>query len=126
MDLAKSLNQFNIVKGVGGEVDLTLPVCMWVANTLLRLRLTPYGEGYIVCCNDNLFTEANDTQERYFNIFKKHNPDDCFGMKVKCDIIYKEYQENYNPVVAVDEFVRFFVKFDDFICPVIGHEEDYD
>ena len=127
MDLAGAFKEITVIRGENGQVDIKPPVLMWVANTYLELRVTPKGDGgYIVCCTDDYFTEANGPQSRYFNIFMKHHGSRYAGIEVRCDIIYKEFPGDYNPVVAVDEMIRFFIAFDDFSGKVIGYESDYE
>ena len=112
-----------------GYIEISLPVVMNVAFTHLTLRIVPGEDTYTVCCPENLFIEKNDTQKRYYDIFMKWDKNWHYDMKISENhFIYKEYRNDYNPVCAVDEFVRFFILFDDFIMDnnVVGREEDFD
>lgn len=112
-----------------GYAEITFPVVMHMACTLLELRITPYEDYYRICCPDDLFYDANGPQSRYFDIFMNNDKNYHYKMKIDDDcIIYKDYENDFNPSCALDEFIRFFILFDDFIRrnDVIGHEEDFE
>ena len=128
MDMLKALEQIE-VKDENGYTELTLPVVLNVACTLLTLRIENTSSGYTVLSPLDMFSEANGTQERYFSIYEKCDGGYHYEMRLNAEgLVYKEYPEDYNPVCAVDEFVRFFVAFDDFIIQndVIGNEERFE
>ena len=112
-----------------GYVEVTFPVTIDVAYSLLTLRITPGDETYTISCNEDYFCETNGSTERYYNIFKKWDKSYHYGIQLKDEyIIYKEYENDYNPVVAISDFIRFFIKFDDFIMDnsVVGCEENFE
>ena len=51
-----------------------------------------------------------------------------YDMQIVNDVIYKEYPKNRSITTALDEVIRFFILFDDYIMhnDVIGHEEDFE
>lgn len=109
-----------------GYVEITLPVVIWLCGTLLTVRIAPTDDGFTIACAENLFYDANDSQEFYFDLFMKWDKNYHFAMQKDGDVIYKAYpQGNLN--VAINEFIRFFILFDDFILQngVIGHEEKF-
>ena len=70
---------------------------------------------------------GNATLEFYFNLFKKHNNDCYYGVELKNGILTKECKNNYNIAVAISDFIRFMIYFDDFFTNngVIGNEESF-
>ena len=66
--------------------------------------------------------------EYYFNIFERHDKNYHYDIQIKKGKIYKDYPSNYNIAVAINEFIRFYVLFDDFIMQnsVIGREECFE
>ena len=125
-DIMEHLEMLKPVQG-DGYVDITLPVAIDTMWGLLELRITPSEETYKVESIYDIFDEANDDAEFYFGIFEKHDKNYHYGMQINEHIFYKEYQNDYNLMRAIDEFIRFFILLDDFIIKnnVIGHEEDF-
>jgi len=127
-DIMDFFKEFTPVQG-DGYVDITLPIVMHVAFDSLKLRIIPGEKSYMVCCVEDYFTETNDIQKRYFDIFMKWDKNYHYNMQIKDGyIIYKEYENNHTLIYAIDEFVRFFVLFDEFINNnyVVGQEEKFD
>ena len=110
-------------------VEIEFPIAFFASHgSLLRFSIAPKEGGYVVACLDDLFSESNGSQERYFNIFMKHDKHYHYDMQIVNDVIYKEYPENHSVTMALNDFIRFFIMFDDFIIDndVIGHEEDFE
>ena len=126
-DMRKSLEMFS-PKEKNGKFFLTLPAVMHVCGTLLKLCIMPHDTYYIVACTDDLFEEANGDQQRYFDIFTKHDSNYHYDVEIRENMIYKRYDSCYNVVVAVNELLRFFILFDDFIMKndVIGNEDQFE
>jgi hypothetical protein len=120
------LEMFAPVQG-DGYVDITLPVAintMWCA---LEIRITPSDDTYRLESILDMFEDANDGAQFYFDIFEKHDKNYHYGILLDDSVFYKEYENDYNLSRALDEFIRFFILLDDFIIKnnVIGHEEDF-
>ena len=127
IDITKTLNDFSPVYK-DGYAEFSLPVLMNVAYKYLKLRVIPGESSYTVCCPDDLFREKNETQKFYFNSFMKHDKNYHYEILISDEgLVFKEFKNNYNPACAIDEFIRFFILFDDFIMDnnVIGNEEDF-
>ena len=60
-------------------------------------------------------------------IFEKFDKNHHYSIGLKRGKICKDYHAEFNIVVAVNEFIRFFIMLDDFIInnDVIGHEENF-
>ena len=127
IDVMEYLETFSPRQG-DGYVDFTVPVLFYSAHTFLDLRIIPGEDTYTVLCPDDLFYEANGPQERYFNIFMSRDEHYHYDMEIRDNIIFRTFENDFNPNVAVDEVIRFFVRFDDYILEndVIGHEEDFE
>lgn len=125
-DIMEHLEMFAPVQG-DGYVDITLPVAINTIWCALEIRITPSEDTYKVESLLDMFDEANDDAQLYFDIFEKHDKNYHYGMLIKDNVFYKEYQNDYNLTRALDEFIRFFILLDDFIIKndVIGHEEDF-
>lgn len=111
-----------------GSVFLTLPVVMHVSGSLLELCIAPHDSYYLISCTEDHFSEANGDQQRYFDIFMKRDPHYHYEMQILDNLIYKQYPNDFNVAVALNEFLRFFIAFDDFIMEngVIGNEEQFE
>lgn len=109
-------------------ISLTLPVVTWINNGLFELKIKQYDGGFTIYMPTDLFYDANNSQTYYFNLFEKNNKNYHYDIQIKDDIFYKEYSEDRNIVVAIDEFVKFYVMLENFILgkEVIGHEEDFE
>lgn len=109
------------------HIDIELPVSMTVSGGLLRLRIKETRGGYTVFCPDNHFSEANESQEWYFNAFMKHDTAYHYDVDIKGGVIYKDFEDDFSPTVAVSHLVHFFVLFDNFIInnEVIGNEDNF-
>lgn len=126
--ILESLSDFS-PKLQDNYIEVSFPVVMNVSFSYLRLRIVPREQTYKIYCPDDLFREKNDSQKRYFDIFMKWDKSYHYGMQIdENHLIYKEFKNNYNPLCAIDEFIRFFILLDDFIMDnnVVGREDDFD
>jgi len=127
-DIFEKLKGF-LPKKVKNYYEITIPVVMAIDGGLLDLKIKPISCGYKISFERNLFIEANMgcEQELYFKIFKKYDNNFHYDIKIKNGKIFKDYTEERSIVTAIDEFVRFFIKFDNFFINnnVVGHEEDF-
>ena len=126
IDIIDDLEMFKPVQG-DGYVDLTLPVALDFAFSLIELRITPHEDTYTIELPFDIFYDTNGDADFYIDIFERHDKNCHYGIAVKDGVICKEYQNDYNPTRAIDQFIRYFIYLDDFLIKndVIGHEEDF-
>ena len=126
IDIMNDLEMFKPRQG-DGYVDITLPVALDFACYLLELRITPHEDTYTVELPVDFFYDKNGDADFYIDIFERHDKNYHYGIKVRDNVISKEYENDYNLVRAIDEFIRYFILLDDFLLgnDVIGHEEDF-
>ena len=128
MDIFNQIKHFS-PQQKEGYVEVSLPIAFYASHgSLLTFSIAPKEGGFVIACLEDLFYESNDTQARYFNIFMKHDKHYHYDMQILNDVIYKEYPENHSVTMALNDFIRFFIMFDDFIMDndVICHEEDFE
>ena len=120
-------------KQKNNKITFTIPVVLHTGGILLNLQISQKENSYTICCPDNLFLELNAkpsiSQKYYFNIFEKHDKNHHYNITLnKKGLFFKEYSNEFNVRVAVNEFIRFYILLDDFIINnnVIGHEEDFE
>ena len=113
-DYFKNLEVFSPIKK-DKFVEIVVPVAMDINYNLLKLTIIPLENGYVICDDGKTFKNFNNSTDYYLNLFNEKNPNHSFEIKLKNDRIFKQYPDNFNIQVAVNEFVRFFVYLDDFI-----------
>ena len=109
-----------------GIADVKTPVLLYLTGAFLSLRIQEKADRYTVGITENLFADANESQEHYFKIFEKYGKHQhC--MQCREGRIERDFSLDFNLNVAMDECIRFFILFDDFFLDndVIGHEEDW-
>lgn len=109
-------------------IEVPLPIAINTSFTLVTLRIYQREDGYTITHPEDIFSEmGNATLEFYFDLFKKHNKDCFYGVELKNGILTKECKNNYNIAVAISDFIRFMIYFDDFFTNngVIGNEESF-
>jgi len=124
----KSLERFTPVD-CDEYVKIKLPVIIDVGNAALTLHIIPLKDGYRVTCPEDYFDECNGTQRRYYDIFMKWYKGRDFNVRLdEDDLIYRDYESDYSPLVAVSNMIRFFIRFDDFITYnyVVGRERQFE
>ena len=99
----------------GENIDITVPVIMDMNYGILKLSIIPNENGYTVCDDGKNFSEFSHSAKYYYDLFMKKNKNLNFDIKLDGETIYKNYPDNFNVIVAVNEFIRFFVYLDDFI-----------
>ena len=117
VELMKDFEGFRCEVKEGCYLKWKLPLAMDISWNLLTLYIVPTDKGYIISDEGGLFKERMRGGEEYY--FKKYceNEERCtYGIKVKDGYFYKEFPRNYNPQVAISDFIRFFVALDDFYC----------
>lgn len=111
-----------------GAVEIELPVVINTADTLVALRIEQRADDYIITHPDDIFSDrGNDTLEFYYGIFRKHVPECYYDVKIVDGVLTMQCKNNYNVAVAISDFIKFMIMFDDFIVNnnVIGREEDF-
>lgn len=109
-------------------IEIPFPVVINTSFDLVTLRIYQREDGYTITHPEDIFSEmGNDTLEFYFNLFKKHNEDCFYGVELKDGVLTKECENDYNVAVALSDFIRFMIYFDDFFTNngVIGNEENF-
>ena len=109
-------------------IEIPFPVVINTSFDLVTLRIYQREDGYTITHPEDIFSEmGNATLEFYFNLFKKHNKDYFYGVELKDGVLTKECENNYNVAVALSDFIRFMIYFDDFFTNngVIGNEENF-
>ena len=107
--------------------DLQMPLLMYLTGSFLSLRIETKADRYTVGITEDLFEDANESQEHYFKIFEKYDTHHHYCMQCREGRIERDFSLDFNLNVAMDETLRFFAVFDDFFLEnnVIGHEEDW-
>ena len=128
-DIFKRLKNEFSAKQRKNYIDIAIPVVMRTNGGLLNLRIKPKVDCYEIIGLSNLFSEitADESQDFYYQIFEKYDNNYHYEIKLKNNKLHKEYSIETNIVVAIDEFIRFFIMLDDFMINnnVIGHEENF-
>ncbi|MBQ4558426.1 MAG: hypothetical protein IJA61_03520 [Clostridia bacterium] len=125
-NILERLKSFSL-KQNNNHISITIPLVIVTDGGLLDLIIEQIDNGYKIYCPRDFFSEANGSQEFYYSIFENKDKSYHYEMKIQDNIIYKEFSNEYNIVVALSEVIRFFVLFDDFIINngVVGNEEDF-
>lgn len=121
------LEDFHAVER-NGAVEIELPVVINTADILVALRIEQRADDYIITHPDDIFSDrGNDTLEFYYGIFRKHVPECYYDVKIVDGALTMQCKNNYNVAVAISDFIKFMIMFDDFIVNnnVIGREEDF-
>lgn len=111
-----------------GCIEIEFPVVMNTAGTLVSLQIEQREEDYIIIHPENIFSDrGNDTLEFYYGIFKRHVPECYYDVKLIDGVLTMHCKNDFNVAVAINDFLRFMIMFDDFIVNnnVIGREEDF-
>lgn len=125
-NILKTLKEFS-PKQKKGYILISIPILIYADNGFLDLRITQNQTGYTISCSRDFFVDANARLEYYYNIFKNYDKNHHYDVNIKKGKLCKEYPQETNIVVAINEFIRFIIMFDDFIInnDVIGHEENF-
>ena len=111
----------------GSVTRMTIPVILSSLQCLIELKVKEFPDFFRVSFDNEFFYEKNETPEFYFNLFMKNDKSYHYNMKIdKKGNIFKDYKNDASLVAFADEFVRFFVAFDDYLMEnqVIGHESE--
>ena len=104
------------VKANDEFIEIVLPVYLRMNsdNNALILKIKPTEGGFMITDTGNHFNEFNNDASYYYDLFVKYNGND-YKIRLYNEILYKSYPDNFSVICAIDEFVRFFIKLDDFI-----------
>ena len=128
-DIKKRLFEDFSPKERDGYFEIEFPVVINTSGTLISLRIEQDEDRSIITHPENIFSDrGNDTLEFYYGIYKKHNKDSYFDVKPKGGVLTMECEDNINVAVAISDFIKFMISFDDFLINngVIGNEEKFD
>ena len=99
-------------------LQIELPLILHFNQQLLTLRLYPLDDGYYVSTTDTMFDEYPEYSENYskeyYDLFTQNNSHH-YNIKQDGAYFYKKYDSDYSARCAIDDFVKFFVYFDEFI-----------
>lgn len=111
-----------------GFIEIEFPIVINTCGTLIFLRIEQREEDYIITHPEDIFSDrGNDTLGFYYSIFKKHLADCYYDVKLVDGVLTMQCKNDFNVAVAISDFIRFMIMFDDFIVNrcVIGREEDF-
>ena len=113
MNIMKDLDYFKPVQK-DGYVEFVLPIDIKMFKACLRLHIYNTENGYAISDDGYTFYDFNEDSEYYYNLYKEHNKYH-YDILLNDNYFYKEYKNNFNINVAINEFVRFFIYLDDYI-----------
>ena len=110
-----------------GRIYITVPVVVSLSQGPLELVITQEESTYTLFCPTNFFEDANESQQFYFDLFKRHFKGYFYDIELKNGLFSKSYNEEYSPLHAINDFVRFTILLDNFMLEndVIGHENSF-
>ncbi len=127
-DIKKRLFEDFSPKERDGYFEMEFPVAINTSGTLVSLRIEQREDKYIITHPEDIFADrGNDTLEFYYGIYKKWNKDSYFDVKPVGGTLTMICEDNINVAVAISDFIRFMISFDDFLInnSVIGNEERF-
>ena len=127
-DIKKRLSTDFAAKERDGYFEIELPIVINTSGTLVAFRIEQLEDKYIITHPEDIFSErGNDDLDFYYRIFKKRNGDCYFPVELVNGMLTMECPNNYNVAVTISDFIKFMIRFDDFIINnnVIGNEENF-
>lgn len=94
---------------------IELPVVLDFNYQRLRLYIYPVDDGYIISDDGETFYENSFNTEHYINLFNEGDGEYHYGIGIDGEFITKRYEYDYSLLYAINEFVRFFIRLDDFM-----------
>ena len=118
-NIMKDLSTFAPVD-CGEYVSLTTSALFHNNFCKVTFHIYPGLKGYsIVMEDEDFFYHCNcSSGEYYYKRFTNECSCEKFGIQFMEERFYKDYPNNYNIIVAIDEFVRYFIYLDDFISTI--------
>ena len=110
-----------------GRIYITVPMVVSLSQGPLELVITQEENAYTLFCPTNFFEDANESQQFYFDLFKRHFNGYYYDMEIEGGLFTKSYHTEHSPLHAINDFVRFTILLDNFMLEndVIGHESDF-
>ena len=111
------INKFKISERKG-YIDVSLPIIMDMSenNCNLILTITPTEDsGYVVYVTDSMFKDSGYSAKKCFENFAANEKNCTYGIKLENGKFTKTYSSCDNPVFALDDFIKFFVPFNEFV-----------
>lgn len=127
-DIKKRLLEDFSPKERDGYFEIEFPIVINTSGTLVSLRIEQKEDKYVITHPEDIFSDiGNDTLEFYYGIYKRRNKDPYFDVAPIGGVLTMECENNVNVAVAISDFIRFMISFDDFLInnSVIGREEDF-
>ena len=127
-DIKKRLFEDFAAKERDGYFEIEFPIVINTSGTLIALRIEQLEDKYIITHPEDIFSDrGNDTLDFYYRIFKKRNEDCYFAVEPVDGVLTMECPNDYNVAVTISDFIKFIIRFDDFIINnnVIGNEESF-
>lgn len=98
-----------------GFVELNLPLVLKMNNQCFTLQIIPEKSGFVISDGGYTFENFNNTAKDYFDLFAGNQATTCDGFEVCDEQICKKYPDNTSLIFAFDDFIRFFLEFDNFV-----------
>ena len=110
-----------------GRIYITVPMVVSLSQGPLELVITQEESTYTLFCPTNFFEDANESQQFYFDLFKRHFKGYFYDIELKNGLFTKSYSGEHSPLHAINDFIRFIILLDDFMLEndVIGHENSF-
>ena len=109
-----SLSMCNIKK-TEKYFEIELPIVLFFNQQILTLRLYYTDNGYYISTDGTTFDDCDYDCKYYYDLFNGNDKNHHYDIKQDNNYIYKEYSLDRSARTAVDEFIKFFVYFDDYI-----------
>ena len=127
-DIKKRLSTDFAAKERDGYFEIEFPIVINTSDTLVSLRIEQLEDKYIITHPEDIFSErGNDDLDFYYRIFKERNEDCYFAVEPVDGVLTMECPNDHNIAVTISDFIKFMIRFDDFIINnnVIGNEESF-
>ena len=99
----------------GQAFRIELPVVLYFNYQRLRLLIRPTDDGYLVSDDGDTFLEFSGDTGYYYDLFCDRDPAYHFEIQRKDNFLCKNYRFDYSVISAIDEFIRFFIRLDEFM-----------
>lgn len=125
MDFSYIINNYKISERQG-YLDVSLPIVMDMSenNCNLILTILPDESGYEVYSTDGMFKRSGYSAKECFDRYAADENNCTYGIKLEGGRFTKKYSSSDNPVFALDDFIKFFVLFNEFVMRG-GEEVDW-
>ncbi len=127
-NIKKRLFEDFCAKEQDGYFEIEFPIVINTSGTLIFLRIDQHEDHYVITHPDNIFDDCgNGSLDFYFDIYKKHSEGQLYGVDISDGVLTKVCHDEYNVAVAISDFLKFMITFDDFFTKngIIGREEEF-